>query len=175
MGKAQSGSGFGAMAMMFKIRDIIKPRKKVLEEAGLKPGFQVLDFGCGPGGYILPTLKIIGASGKIYALDKNPSAINTVKPIIEKNKLDNVFPILSDKATGLPDNSLDIVLLYDILHHLENPDDILRECRRVLKAGGILSVSDHHMEKQDIEKVITKNGLFQISNRGKLVYNFLKM
>ncbi len=175
MRKAQAGSGFGVMAFMFKIRDFIKPRKNVLEEAGIKPGFEVLDFGCGPGGYLLPTLKIAGTSGKIYALDKNPAAIKTVKSIIAKNKLDNVFPILSDRDTGLPDNSIDIVLLYDILHHLENPDAILSECHRVLKPGGILSVSDHHMEKPDIEKVIIKNGLFQISNHGKMVYNFLKI
>jgi 2-polyprenyl-3-methyl-5-hydroxy-6-metoxy-1,4-benzoquinol methylase len=54
MQKKQSGFGFKAMSLMFKFRDFFKPRGKILEEVGIRPGFKVLDFGCGPGGYILP-------------------------------------------------------------------------------------------------------------------------
>src|SRR4030043_326716 len=151
MKKPQSKVSFTGMSLICKAGDLLKPRKNVLKEAGIQAGFHVLDFGCGPGGYILPLARLTGASGKIYALDVNPLAILSVKAIAVKNKLDNVTTILSERDSGLPDASIDMVLLSDVLHHLASPDDVLTELHRVLKVGGILSVSDHHMQKADIE------------------------
>jgi ubiquinone/menaquinone biosynthesis C-methylase UbiE len=172
--KSQSGFGFKIMSLMFRIRDLIRPRGDVLKEVGIRPGFQVLDFGCGPGGYILPLAGLVGAEGKIYALDMNPAAILAVKSLALKHKLANVETILSDGATGLPDGSVDVVLLYDVLHHLENQDAILKELYRVLKPEGILSVSDHHLEEEAITSVISGTGLFRLSRKGK-VYDFSRV
>jgi ubiquinone/menaquinone biosynthesis C-methylase UbiE len=155
---------------MFNLRDLIRPRGNVLKEVGIKPGFQVLDFGCGPGGYILPLAKFAGASGKIYALDINPAAILTVKSLAARHKLTNVQTVLSDGATGLPDTSIDVALLYDILHQLKKPDEVLAELHRVLKPDGFLSVSDHHMKKKDITSKVSGTGLFRLSRKGKVLY-----
>lgn len=168
----QSGFSFFLMSLQFKIRDIIKPRKNVLKEVGIKTGFYVLDFGCGPGGYIKSLAKMVGPSGKIYALDVNPTALESVKRIALKNKITNIETILSDGATGLPDAGLDAVLLYDVLHHLVQRDTILAELRRVLKNGGVLSVTDHHLTEEDILSRITASGFFRLREKGKIVYNF---
>jgi ubiquinone/menaquinone biosynthesis C-methylase UbiE len=114
------------MAAEFKIRDTLKPRKNIIEEVGIKEGFKVLDFGCGPGGYVLPTSKLIGKTGKLFALDVKPVAIDMVKNIIKKNNLKNVETILSNCNTGLPDDILDIALLYDVFHDLENQNAVLQ-------------------------------------------------
>jgi len=175
MAEPQPGFGFTGMSLMFKFRDLIRPRKNVLKEVDIKPGYHVLDFGCGPGGYLLPLSRLIGASGKNFALDMNPQAIKSVKAIAANNKLNNVATILSDGATGLPDAGIDIVLLYDVFHHLSRPNDILAEFHRILKAGGVLSVSDHHMTGEDIESGITAAGLFRLSKKGKKVHNFVRV
>lgn len=47
-----SNSGFKAMALTFKIRDFLRPRKDVVKEVGIREGFHVLDYGCGPGSYV---------------------------------------------------------------------------------------------------------------------------
>lgn len=173
--KPQSGTSFKIMSFMFKLRDFIRPRKNVLKEVGLKPGFQVLDFGCGPGGYILPLEKFIGESGRIFALDVNPRALESVKNLALKKKLANVETILSSGATGLPDSSVDAVLLYDVLHHLGRSNEILAEFHRVLKPGGVLSVTDHHMKEEGIISKTTGTGLFRLLMKGKKVYNFSKV
>lgn len=67
--KPMSNIGFKLMSLMFKVRDLLRPRSDVLKEAGIEPGFAVLDFGCGPGGYIAPLVELVGPSGKIHALD----------------------------------------------------------------------------------------------------------
>lgn len=165
---------FKAMVFAFRFRDFFAPRKNILKEVGIKPGFHVLDYGCGPGSFIIPIAKLVGKSGKIYALDIHPLAIHMVQGIASKNQLENVETIRSDCKTGLPDNSIDVVLLYDTFHALSDPDGVLEELHRVLKHDGILSFSDHHMKENEIISKITNRGLFKLSVKSKNTYNFLK-
>jgi ubiquinone/menaquinone biosynthesis C-methylase UbiE len=162
------------MALEFKIRDYRHPRREIVSEVGLKAGFQVLDYGCGPGGYVLTVSEAIGSSGKLYALDALPIAVDMVEKIVAKNELENVKTILSDCATGLPNEELDAVLLYDVFHDLSDQSAVLSELHRVLKPNGLLSFSDHHMETNEITSKITGTGLFKLQNKGKYTYSFAK-
>ncbi|MBW1991042.1 MAG: methyltransferase domain-containing protein, partial [Deltaproteobacteria bacterium] len=74
--------------------------------------------------------------------------------------------------SGLADESVDIALLYDTLHNLNDPDSILAELHRVLKQGGTLSVNDHHLEDDDIISKISGNKLFQLHHKGEINLNF---
>jgi ubiquinone/menaquinone biosynthesis C-methylase UbiE len=174
MDKVESNFGFRLMAFGYKFRDIRLPRINILKEVGIKQGFHVLDYGCGPGSYIIPLAELVGESGKIYALDIHPLAIRKVQDIASKKQLANVETILSDCQTGLPDNSLDVVLLYDIFHHLSDPDGVLKELHRVLKPEGILSFGDHHMKEKEIVSEVTNSGLFRLARKGERTYTFLK-
>jgi ubiquinone/menaquinone biosynthesis C-methylase UbiE len=163
------------MALSFRIRDFFSPRVSILKEVGIKQGFHVLDYGCGPGSYILPLAEIVGRSGKIYALDMHPAAIKMVKNLALKKKFTNIETIHSDCETGLLDSSLDVVLLYDTLHDLGDPDRVLQELHRVLKPNGVLSISDHHMKEVEIVSRLTKAGLFKMSTKGKKTYSFVRV
>jgi len=162
------------MALGYKFRDFLLPRVHILEEAGIRPGFHVLDYGCGPGSYIAPLANLVGESGRIYALDIHPLAIQMVQKIVLKKALGNVETILSDCATGLENNLIDVVLLYDTYHNLSAPESVLTELRRVLKPEGLLSFSDHHMKEEEILSGITETGLFRLSEKGKKTYSFLR-
>jgi ubiquinone/menaquinone biosynthesis C-methylase UbiE len=85
-----------------------------------------------------------------------------------------VETIVSDCQTGLPDNTLDAVLLYDAFHHLSDPNGVLKELHRVLKPDGILSFGDHHMEEKEILAELTKDQLFRLLKKGQGTYTFLK-
>jgi len=174
MDKTMPNFDFRFMSFGYKFRDFFLPRKNVLKEVGIKPGFHVLDYGCGAGGYIIPLAELVGKSGKIYALDIHPLAIQVVQGIASKKRWTNVETIRSDCKTGLPDNSLDAVLLYDTLHTLSDPDGVLEELHRVLKPNGILSLSDHHMEENEIVSKVTDRGLFKLLRKGERTYNFLR-
>jgi ubiquinone/menaquinone biosynthesis C-methylase UbiE len=132
------------------------PPRNMLKEVGIQPGFHILDYGCGPGNYLIPLAELVGKSGKIYALDVHPLAIQRVQNIASRKRLKNVETILSDCRTGLPDKSMDVVLLYDTFHDLSDPDGVSMELHRVLKANGILSFSDHHMKKNEIASRVTE-------------------
>ena len=148
---------------------------EIVKEVGIKPGFKVLDFGCGPCGYVAPAAELIGQEGKLYALDVLPIAVDMVKKLAEKKNLKNVETILSGCHTGLGDNSLDVVLLYDVFHDLEDQKAVLEELHRVLKPNGILSFNDHHMKEADITEKITEQNLFRLSKKGKYTFSFTKI
>lgn len=163
---------FKGMSVLFFFRDRLRPRGAVLEEAGIEPGFQVLDYGCGTGSYSILAAEATGDTGSIYALDIHPLAMEKVTKRASDKGLENIRTILSGCATGLSDGSIDVALLYDIFHMLENREEVLRELHRVLKPGGMLSFSDHHMKEESIRKGVTTGGLFELEAEGKHTYRF---
>lgn len=64
MDKPMSSVGFKLMTLIFRIRDFVRPRMDLLKEAGIEPGFCVLDYGCGPGSYIAPLAQLVGTLAK---------------------------------------------------------------------------------------------------------------
>jgi len=174
MEKRMSNLSFNGMALLFKVRDLIRPRSNILREVGLRPGFRVLDYGCGPGGYVLATAEMVGAAGQVYALDIHPLALRRVEALVRRRGLTNVETIQSDCRTGLPDGSMDVVLLYDVFHGLGNPQMILAELHRVLKDEGKLSFNDHHMREADILARVTGSRLFELAEKGIHAYTFFK-
>lgn len=174
MDRPMPNLGFRFMSLAFKFRDFLLPRENVLKEVGIKPGFHILDYGCGPGSYSVIVAQLVGPTGKVYALDIHPLAVHRVQHIASKRRLTNVETICSDCATGLENAAMDVVLLYDIFHHLSDPQAVLKELHRVLKPDGILSFSDHHMKEDEILSKITDKGLFKLSRKAKKTYRFSK-
>ena len=170
--KPKSNLDFRVMSLTYKFRDFRLPRMNILQEVGIEAGSHVLDYGCGPGSYIVPLVKLVGNCGKIYALDMHPLAIETVQKLTSKRGIKNVQAIPSDCKTGLPPNSIDVVLLYDILHDLNNASDVLTELHRILKPKGILSLSDHHMKEEELIFQVASGGLFKLSAKNRRTYSF---
>ncbi|GAH52326.1 unnamed protein product, partial [marine sediment metagenome] len=79
--KPQSNLDFRVMSTWFKFRDFVLPRKNILAEVDIKPGFYILDYGCGPGSYTIVAARLVGESGQVYALDIHPLAIQQVQKI----------------------------------------------------------------------------------------------
>lgn len=174
MDKPKSNLDFKLMSLTYKVRDLFFPRRNILKEVGIKPGFHVLDYGCGPGSYLISLAELVGITGKIYALDVNPLALQRIRKIASKKHLTNVETIHSDCRTELPDNSVDVVLLYDTYHDLKDEEAVLKELHRILKPDGILSFSDHHLKEENILEEVASSNLFVLSQRGKKTYSFAK-
>lgn len=169
-----SGFHFRLMAFNYMFRDFFSPPERVLAEVGIKEGSCVLDFGCGPGSFTFAAAKLVGESGKVYALDEHPLAVRAVEALALKKRLENIQTIQSDCATGLTDESIDFVILFDTFHHLGNPADLLVELHRVMKEDGILSFTDHHMSEADILSSVTQGGLFRLRKKGRRTHAFAR-
>ena len=148
---------------------------KLLKEAGLKPGQKVLEVGCGPGFFTIPAAKIVGEKGKVYALDVNPVAVETVRRKIKKKGLKNVEVMLADASeTGLPNESIDVAFLFGVVHALDDVDAVMWEMHRVLKAKGVLSIQKSWWSEKKLLDAVTKNGLFSFKEKIGRVSKFEK-
>ena len=163
---------FALLSAVFAVRDALRPRRVILQEVPLREGMTVLDFGCGPGGYILLLSRRIGAAGTIYALDASPLAVRRAERLARRNGLANVKGILSHGPLPLVTGSLDAVLMYDVFHMLPDPQAVLREMHRLLKPTGFVSFSDHHMSQEKIVADMTTGGWFVLSGKGRYTYTF---
>jgi ubiquinone/menaquinone biosynthesis C-methylase UbiE len=85
------------------IRNLFMPPEKMLAETDIKPGYQVLDFGCGPGTFAIKIAERVGSSGFVHALDIHPLAKKYVESKARRKNLSNVEVILSDCSTSLLD------------------------------------------------------------------------
>ena len=123
-----------------------------LRKIGLSKGQIVLDFGCGAGNYAIPAAVVVGREGRVYALDKEgqgfwPSeGLDKLIHRAESRALQNIVVM---KTSGelkikLEDDSVDVVLLHDVLHYYYFPKKedrmkLLREIYRVLRPNGFIS------------------------------------
>lgn len=174
MSNLVSSLDFELMALWFKLRDLLEPPQNILAEVGIEPGFQVLDYGCGPGSHSLIAAQLVGDSGKVFAVDVNPLALQRVRRLATDKKLANIETIQTDCATGLGEGTIDVVLFYDTYHGLEHPDAVLGELYRVLKPGSLLAFSDHHLQEDQILDRLTRSGLFRMVAKGAKTHTFAK-
>jgi ubiquinone/menaquinone biosynthesis C-methylase UbiE len=136
---------------------------RFLREVGLVEGQQVLDFGCGEGAYALPAAQVVGPTGTVVALDKSAAALRQARRRAEERGLENiVFTHTAGGAeTGLEDASIDVVLLYDVIHSWYFPrgrQGLLREVRRVCTAEALVSVYPSHMDVEEARRALEGAG-----------------
>ncbi len=127
--------------------------EKTLRVIGITESQFVLDFGCGEGRYTLPIARILGEKGRIYALDQEQTELDKLASSIESERLTNCKTLLcDDMPIELPDDHLDIALLFDVLHYYYFSDtgdrvELLRELSRVLKPDGALLLYPKHLDE----------------------------
>ena len=85
----------------------------------------------------------------------------------------NLHTINSDCGTGLAPESVDVALLYDALHDVENNESVLREIHRVLKPRGSLSYKDHTLNGEALLSLMTSCG-FTLSTETPTQLSFRK-
>jgi ubiquinone/menaquinone biosynthesis C-methylase UbiE len=155
----------------------IKPHEW-LGKSGVAAGQDVLEVGCGSGFFTIPAAELVGESGHLWALDNNPAAVYHVKRKILQRGIKNVDVVLANALhTGLPDGGFDVAFLYGVIHNLwDRVETLLPEMHRVLKTGGILSISKSpRIAEERIVRRVTEAGLFQLVQKTNRVVNFERL
>ena len=125
-----------------------------LRRIGLGEGNRVLDFGARDGAYSVPAVRVVGTAGRVYAADKDRQALRKTRQHAHKAGITNLrtVHVSEEGPIPVPKGSVDVVLLYDILHGGYFPEAaqrvrLLRRLRRTLKPGGILSCYLTHVRQ----------------------------
>jgi ubiquinone/menaquinone biosynthesis C-methylase UbiE len=138
----------------------------LLTASGVKQGAAVLDFGCGSGIYTIPAAQAVGATGKVYAVDINPAALDRMERKAERGRLRNIVRIDASKDDGIPldDEAVDLMLLIDVLQQIADKEALLQEAYRLLRPGGVLLIFPMHLAAEAVERLTIETGL-QLQDR----------
>lgn len=149
--------------------------QQVLTDIGITARQVVLDFGCGSGIYTIPAAQLVGAEGIVYALDEDAQALEEANRKATQQGLENINIILQSEEDKiqLPDSSCDVMLLYDVLHLIDNWPLMFQEAYRTLKYSGLLSVYPMHIDKEKMKRYLEKAG-FTSTGEIHALFNFVK-
>ena len=125
-------------------------RQRTANLAGMQPGEQVLDVGCGTGTLAMEVARRVGREGRVAGVDPGPQQIARARAKAARRNAPIEFQIGVIEQLPFPDQTFDVVLSTLMMHHLPTPlkRQGLAEIARVLKPGGRLVIADFK-RKQD--------------------------
>ena len=119
--------------------------EEILNNLETREDMTAVEFGCGSGIFTLALAKRL-KQGRVYGLDIQEEKLSALKNKALLEKLKNVVTIHCDLETKdgstLHGNSVDIVLIPNVLFQTEDKHAIIEEGKRVLKQGGQLLIID---------------------------------
>lgn len=108
----------------------------LLAQLDLKSGMTVADIGAGSG-YLSRRMAPRVSPGKIYAVDVQPQMVELLTKLSREPGLGNLVPVQGgSRDTGLPPQSVDLVIMVDVYHELEFPYEVMQSVLSALKPGG---------------------------------------
>ncbi len=160
---------FRLMSMTMALEDWLHPTiDRRVANFGIREGMTVVDYGCGPARYTPRFAKLVGKNGKVYAVDVQPLAIESVKQKMMRENLENIVPVLAHGYhTGLPDQVADRVCALDMFFGLKEPSTFLQEVYRITKPTGVLVIDDGHESRQATLKKMNAAGQWRVVEETK--------
>ncbi len=152
----------------------------ILEQIELGAGMKMADLGCGAAGhFVIPGARIVGASGKVYAVDLLKSVLEAVKSRAKLEGVGNIETVWSNLeiygATDIAPGSLDVALLVNTLFQIKKRDEVFREAVRLAKSGGKVAVVEWglgeapmgpppamRLSKDAVRELARNNGLAEV-------------
>jgi ubiquinone/menaquinone biosynthesis C-methylase UbiE len=120
---------------------------KAIEALELKPGMVVADIGAGSGYYTSRLSKRLGPTGRVYATDIQPGMIALLDRRVASEGLTNVTTILGAMDDPkLPPASIDLAIMVDVYHELQQPQVFLQRLKGAFKPGGRLVLLEFRKE-----------------------------
>ena len=114
----------------------------------LVPSIVVADLGAGEG--MISQLLARNAK-QVWCIDNSPRMVEVGTELAKTNDLSNLTYKLGDiEQVPLPDDSVDLAILSQALHHARHPQKAVDEAFRILKPGGqllVLELAEHDFEK----------------------------
>ena len=117
-----------------------------LSKLGITDGMKVVDLGAGSGFYTIASARMVGSSGRVYAVDVQKDLLDRIRTNGANEGLRNIEVVWGNAekigGTKLREAIADRVVASNILFQIEKPDDFALEIKRILKPGGKVMVID---------------------------------
>jgi predicted methyltransferase len=172
------------------VRDEVRKPVEVLDFLGLEPDMHVLDLYAAGGYYTFILSKALGPDGIVYA-QNTPRGLRfeedrqditqgeVLNNKIEQGNLQNVTQVIQRLDNiGLAEESLDLVMVAQVLHDYYNPNPqraltMLLQIKALLKPGGVVGITDHvgvaGRDNQDLHRMEIQQAIDVAEQAGFIV------
>jgi ubiquinone/menaquinone biosynthesis C-methylase UbiE len=116
--------------------------ERLFREAGIGPGQRVLDLGSGVGDVALIAARLVGPSGEVVGIERDPRSIARATARIAEAGLRNVSFTQSDAAQIPADKPFDAAVGRYILMFLPDPIAVVRSLVRLVRPGGVVAFQE---------------------------------
>lgn len=125
------------------------PYDAVIARIGATAGMHVADIGAGTGYFSFPLARAVGDTGKVYAVDLQKAMLEWLdKKRAGAPEASRIVTMEGDASrTGLPDRSVDLVLMSNVWHEVDDRTATLDEIKRILRPGGHFAILDWRPDK----------------------------
>jgi ubiquinone/menaquinone biosynthesis C-methylase UbiE len=129
-------------------RDTWQKPHAVIQALALKPDAVVADLGAGTG-YFAARLANMLPNGTVYAVDVEPEMVKYLGERAKREGLKNLKPVVASADNARLPVKVDLILLVDVYHHIENRDGYFRRLAASLKPGGRVAVIDFRLDSPE--------------------------
>ena len=126
-------------------RDAWQKPHEVIAALALPPRSVVADVGAGTG-YFSARLANMLKGGRVYAVDVEPAMVKHLAERAKREKLPNMQAVLGTADDARLPAKVDLVLLVDVYHHIEQRSAYFRKLRASLKPGGRVAIIDFRLD-----------------------------
>ena len=131
--------------MLPGITNFTNPEENI-KHLELKAGEKAADFGAGSGAYTMTAAAMVGDKGKVYAIDVQKEMLTRLSALAQDKGLSNVEVIWGDLdrlgGSKIVAQSVDAVIMSNILFQSEDKQTIVLEAKRLLKPEGRALIID---------------------------------
>ena len=128
-------------------RDAWQKPHQVIEALALKPDAAVADIGAGTG-YFAVRLAHFVPQGRVYAVDIEPDMVKYLADRAKREGLDNLSAVAGAPDDARLPDKVDLVLMVDVYHHIEQREGYFRKLAQSLKPGGRVAIIDFNAKSK---------------------------
>ena len=161
-------------------RDRDQKPMQVLEALELKPGMAVVDLGAGSGYFTRRFAETVTEQGKVYAIDIEPDMLAYTKESLAQMQAPHTVEFILADADNpkLPAESVDLIFVCNVYHHLENRPTYFAHAASALKPGGRIAIIDFYHDHRSGDVGFPRRHLVSrdtvIDEMGKAGYTLLR-
>lgn len=129
-------------------RDVWQKPEEVIKVLGLKPGQAAADIGAGTGYFTRRLAQAVGPYGAVFAVDIEPEMLQYIQGRAKEAGVGNIVTVLAAPDDPmLPPESVDLVLIVDTIHHIEDRVAYFKVLAADLREGGRIAIVDFYKDK----------------------------
>jgi len=148
---------------------------EIVKKLPIMPGMNIADFGAGSGFFSIAFAKALNNKGRVFSLDIWEKALEALRI---RARIEKVFPMIETQVADLgringsklKPESINLVLISNILFQMQEKKNIIKEANRVLDKDGLLVIIDwnssdlpnkemhYSLEKPEMKKLVLDSG-----------------